>query len=601
MSIYDELLAEVQAEETPAPAPQQLVYNPVVVESNTDDDVNTLIREIESRCVDIAPSYDDWVQLGFAIESQYGQAGREIYRRLSRLHPDVKDTDIDRQYDNCIKHHGSGVTIKTLFHLAKQVGITVCNNPKMTKGQVVTMSKSSKPATVVLQQTDEDTAEEPLPLFPQQIYDTLPQLLSDATSTMSIQREKDLVLIGSIVALSCCLTPVRTIYTGKTIWPNLYLFVPGPAGSGKGRLDLCWRLVSPIHDDLYELWVKAKDQYKLDLAEYQRHKKNPGTVPPDKPLITMLRVPGNSSATSFNEALAENPSLIMFETEGDTVVNTFKSDYGNYSDSFRKAYAHESFSYLRRGNDGEHKQIKEPKLTALLSGTPEQLKSLVKDAENGLFSRFLFYGIEADDTWRDGFEDDVEGQSLEEYFTDLGARFHSFYEQLMAHEKILFRLTDDQKHRFNDVFRAAKQDYIKVNGRPYSASIHRLAWSHLRVAMILTALRMMDSDTIPDSIYCTDADFDTAMAIVTTINVHNDYIFNLLTPVAESSMSVSASYRAELRERLLESLPQTFESKIFAEKAKLFGVDARTIRRQIDRAVLAGKIVKTSHGCYRKV
>jgi len=51
--------------------------------------------------------------------------------------------------------------------------------------------------------------------------------------------------------------------------------------------------------------------------------------------------------------MAENGNLLMFETEGDTVVNAFSSDYGDHSDAFRKAFAHESFGYLRRGDDGE--------------------------------------------------------------------------------------------------------------------------------------------------------------------------------------------------------------------------------------------------------
>ena len=37
----------------------------------------------------------------------------------------------------------------------------------------------------------------------------------------------------------------------------------------------------------------------------------------------------------------------MFEAEGDTLSQTLKSDYGNYSDVFRKAYHHETVSQCR--------------------------------------------------------------------------------------------------------------------------------------------------------------------------------------------------------------------------------------------------------------
>ena len=121
--------------------------------------------------------------------------------------------------------------------------------------------------------------------------------------------------------------------------------------------------------------------------------------------------------------MADNGNLLLFETEGDTVVNTFNSDFGNYSDSFRKAFAHESFGYLRRGDDGEEKEIETPRLSTVLSGTPEQVKSLIKDAENGLLSRFMFYCINSTDEWLDGFDGYSYDTSLEEEFDSLGKRF----------------------------------------------------------------------------------------------------------------------------------------------------------------------------------
>lgn len=76
---------------------------------------------------------------------------------------------------------------------------------------------------------------------------------------------------------------------------------------------------------------------------------------------------------------------IMFETEGDTLANTFSSDYGNYSDGFRKAFHHENISYVRR-KDREYVNLKHPRLSALLTRTPKQVQSLITDAENGLLA-----------------------------------------------------------------------------------------------------------------------------------------------------------------------------------------------------------------------
>ena len=39
------------------------------------DDVESVVREIEQRAIDIAPSYKDWVELGFALVDGLGESG----------------------------------------------------------------------------------------------------------------------------------------------------------------------------------------------------------------------------------------------------------------------------------------------------------------------------------------------------------------------------------------------------------------------------------------------------------------------------------------------------------------------------------------------
>ena len=61
----------------------------------------------------------------------------------------------------------------------------------------------------------------------------------------------------------------------------------------------------------------------------------------------------------------------MFETEGDTLANTFASDYGDYSNGFRKAFHHETISYVRR-KDREYVNLKHPRLAASGSSTGQK-------------------------------------------------------------------------------------------------------------------------------------------------------------------------------------------------------------------------------------
>lgn len=185
--------------------------------------------------------------------------------------------------------------------------------------------------------------------------------------------------------------------------------------------------------------------------------------------------------------MADNGNMLMFETEGDTVVNTFKSDYGNYSDNFRKAFAHEEFGYLRRGNDNEEKEVQNPRLSVVLSGTPEQVKSLIPNAENGLLSRFIFYCMSATDEWLDGFSGYDSDKPLEQVFDQLGAEVERFYQALRQINQVWVTLSIVQQQRFNDYFSEEKQRMKELNGDLYNASTHRLSWACLRISVALTA------------------------------------------------------------------------------------------------------------------
>ena len=597
-----DLLNEGDKSSQHSQAPANLPSAPVP-STDTGARVEALIAALKAAGADITADYNDWLKVGFALAGEFGEGGRGYFHAISSLYPGYDQAECDKKYDECLKSDAGRTDISTLFYLAKNQGVTL-ERPANAPGTShdISRQKGQSDKNVPLSLLEDDPEEMPiLPLFPASIFPTLPGLLKDVTDLMQTDQEKSLVLIGSIVTVSSAMLPLRTVYFGKTIYPNMYLFVPGPAGAGKGKLDFCFRLVKPIHKEKLERWNTAKDEYKKEYALYKRQKKGENIDPPEKPAIQLLRVPANSSATSFQQAMAENGNLLMFETEGDTVVNAFSSDYGDYSDAFRKAFAHESFGYLRRGDDGEEREIDNPRLATVLSGTPEQVKSLIRDSENGLLSRFMFFCINATPEWLDGFDSYGSEEPLEETFDALGARFTAFTKLLEEKPKVIFRLSLPQTGKFNEFFTAEKDRMQELNGDRYSASTHRLAWCFLRIAMVLTALRMMDSGTIKESVECTDADFDMTMEIIRVISEHNDYIFNVLDRERPEGIAVADSYSSATRKTILAALPGYFKTDDMKTVAKNVGKSLRTVRRQIARAIEAGEIKQVKHGEYKKL
>ena len=588
-----------QSAQTSTPA-----YAHSTSDSDTASRVEALIAELRASGRDITADYGDWLKVGFALASEFGESGRRYFHDISSLYSGYERQECDKKYDQCLKSDNGKTNIATLFYLAEQQGVRLPHQEHSSRlNNVLTNTDATSDKNVALSFIESQEEDRRLPLFNETIYNDLPIILERATGTMNIRQEKDLVLIGSIATISSILLPFRTIYHGRTIFPNMFLFVPGPAGSGKGRLDFCYRLVRPIHQDKRDLWLLAQEEYKQELDRYRAlsKKEKANATSPVKPPITLLRVPANCSATSFAEAMADNGNMLMFETEGDTVVNTFKSDYGNYSDNFRKAFAHEEFGYLRRGNDSEEKEVQNPRLSVVLSGTPEQVKSLIPNAENGLLSRFIFYCMSATDEWLDGFSGYDTDNPLEKVFDDLGAEIENFYQHLTQISEVWFTLSIVQQQRFNDYFAGEKQRMKELNGDLYNASTHRLSWACLRIAMVLTALRCMDRGSVPEKIECSDADFNIALSIIRTVSEHNDYIFNVLNEGITEDVKVSETYSSAARHVLLNNLPDRFSSEDMQALSVKLGKSIRTIQRQVRRAIQNGQVKELAKGRYEQV
>ena len=468
-----------------------------VPSTTIEQDIENVVSRIEASAIDIAPTYADWRDLGFALADALGENGRGYYQRLSRFYPNYTAAETDKQFSACLKAHGHGITIKTLFHLAKQAGISICGNASGS------LAKSQNSPKSPISPSEEIEEIEDMPTFSQDIKDTLPSLLAQIVSRANSPEDADLLLLGSLTVFSACLPNVFGNYGGREVFPNLFLFVTAQASAGKGRLTLCRHLVQPIHESLKQLYAAEMEEYKRLQNEYALDKKN--NEPPQEPPLKTLLIPANSSATSVYQVLNDNQGVgLMFETEGDTLANTFKSDYGNFSDGFRKAFHHEMISYTRR-KDREFVELAKPRLSALLSGTPRQILSLIPDAENGLFSRFIFYYMNVRLEWLNVFADNEE--TLDQYFEHLGKQFYELYRILQASQPIRFALSAQQQEQFNSFFAQVQKEYSNLFGLDIVASVRRLGLITFRIAMILTSLRIIDGGQISNLIVCDDSDF----------------------------------------------------------------------------------------------
>ena len=430
----------------------------------------------------------------------------------------------------------------------------------------------------------------------------MPDFLQQIASYADSPEDADLLLLGSLVVISACLHNVYGIYGGVTVYPNLFLFVTAQASAGKGRLSLCRRLVEPIHRQLREINKSEIKEYRRRQAEYAANKNNPDVEQPHEPPLRVLFVPADSSATAVFQILNDNDGVgLIFETEGDTLAQTFKTEHGNYSDGFRKAFHHEKISYLRR-KDREYVTLDVPKLSALLSGTPRQVQSLIPDAENGLFSRFMFYYMNLRLQWNDVFAGN-ETDSLDRVFDRLGDRFFNFYNNLNRIGAIRFSFTESQQKEFFTFFESSQQQYWDLLGQDFIGTVRRLGLIAFRIAMILTTLRLMESDSqekgemVEVRIVCSDTDFQISIGIVKVLFQHAAFVFRQLSQ-ASAFASVSAS--ASQKPALFQSLPAQFDRKTYIDIAARLQIPESTAEKQIAKFLKSGLLINPARGSYQK-
>lgn len=615
---------------------------PVQSISNRDngntDEVERIVSLIEQRHADIAPAYGDWVRLGFALVDGFGENGRDYFLRLSALHVDCTREEANGQYTKCLHSRNRGITLSTFFHMAKLADIPISNpNGKMgiwqngnmnsditaiNSGQITKIPnthngkvaisdenifsntqntklpncKSGKIDTGNMEETEEDLQnkwnieEKNLPMFPEEVYKHLPPFLKRVTQSAISPSDRDVILIGALTVLSSTLGKVYGIYDERIVYPNLYLFVTADAGMGKGALTLCRELVSPLNAELRAI---AKQQ-----AVDSDNKK-------DTPMLALI-IPANSSASAFIKLLADNNGTgLMFETEGDTLSQTLKSDYGNYSDVLRKAYHHEAISQCRC-KDREFLELDCPKLSVALAGTPEQVDNLVHGSENGLFSRFCFYCIKFERNIRNVFAVTDAGNSKTEVFHRLGEDYKSLLGKIHR-EAAAYKITIApllQSH-FTVHYNRLNNEACDSIGNRMQGIVRRNGLMAFRIMMILTIVRHLTDEAYNSGMSekvlemeCADEDYHVALAIAETLLCHSAYMFRKLE---KPNCITRTSERADKREILFGLLSDSFTKQEYLAVVRQLGYNESTCTKWIDRFIAENRLRHCGHSKYEKI
>ena len=539
-----------------------------------NNDVETILQRLETSHTDITANYSDWRDIGFAFADEFGETGRDYFHRASRFHPEYSHSVCNKQFDNCLKAKGHGVTIKSFFHLAQQAGIsliTTGSNSSPVSGEVSGSAGrrgNLENNTSVDSETIFNT-----PKIPTDVYSQLPEILRESCEMFADAIEKDVFLIGAISVISGCLPNIEGIYFDEPVSAHLYSFITAPAGSGKGKLKWAKYFGLKIHKSMVQQSIQAKEVYEQELENYNNLNKNQrqGVERPREPKRKMFYIPANSSSSAFIQALSDNDFKgIIFETEADTLAGTLKQEWGNFSDILRKAFHHESTNMFRR-KDNEHIEIEDPHLAIALSGTPKQVHNMMPDVENGLFSRFLYYAFEDYSDFKNPF---ISHQKVNytEFFEDKGEQIHELYQTLIDQPSPLeFRFTAEQGEIFTQQFNALYKRNRMLLGNDFNANSRRLGLITFRIAMVLRTLRILEDGDYSNPLICNETDFQTAIQIAFTLEKHAIAVFQNLPNNDLKGVKL----------KFYNALPNNFNRQGYLSVAKDLDIKEKTAEKYI--------------------
>ena len=415
-----------------------------------------------------------------------------------------------------------------------------------------------------------------------EVYSNLPDFIKNLVNGFS-GREKDIVLVSSLAVMSNCMPNVYGVYDGKDNLPHIYLMIIAPPASGKGTMGYSLELIDKIHQ-------KILSESQLQIAAW---KKNKNSDRDSKPSIKVKLLPGNISSSKFYKYLSDSEyGLTIFETEADTLSSMLKQDWGDFSDILRKAFHNEKLS-ISRATDDYYLEIKHPKLSMVLSGTPGQVKPLIQSTENGLFSRFLFYYFNDIVKWKDVSpgKHDFNHKAI---FKSAGDDIYTLYENLMTlMNKIEFKLSNNQWKKLNIDF-GDTTDVFESNGLgTLKSSVFRIAPIQFRIAMILTVIRNRKDISKHKELICSDVDFRSSQLLIQHLLNHTLKVSELFEKEKNKLSVVEYS--------VLSELPKKFKRADAIKVSKTASIKARTMDNYLKKWCAKKVVRKLSTGYYEKV
>lgn len=416
------------------------------------------------------------------------------------------------------------------------------------------------------------------PVFPTHVFDLLPRSIRSLIASAQNDTDRATLLVSTLIAIGSCLPNVGMQIDGSFYCPDLFLFVVGKAGTGKGVAKYADITVALIQASRHATYQAELEQHKLVVSESTNGKKHSADFLPLPERRTLI-VPGDSTLPILASALAANESILISETEADALGSLLRSEYGDASPLLRSAWQHESLKHARK-RDNLFIVFDRPRLSLLVCGTPLQVRTLLKTTENGLVSRFLFHEIVSPSPFRDLFvKQEKPIYSAAQHFSHTVKAIHDAL-KLVEKDSLLIKFTDEQ--------RAILFDYLQTNellsedSEALQAANRRMTIVLGRLATILSVLDAWDNNASLLTSHATISVPDNVFRVVLSLwRYFDDTARSALKLIPSTSLEVIGG-EPPRKVMWYEMLPETFSTKQATGAGVSLAIPVRTIMRYLN-------------------
>lgn len=357
----------------------------------SNNDVDKLIELIESTGSDITQGYYNWRNIAFALIDKFGASARNYFHRISKFHPSYNSKSCDKDFNGFLRSNGSGITIRSLFWIAKQNGIKIMHTNNNRNYNNPTLQESNfneiKPVKF------------PVHVFP----DSISEFVLKMAEAINCPAEYIAIPMLSCFAMAMSNRRVVELKKGWREYAILYAAIVGRPGTKKSpalnnailpikRLEDQYKAQSSQDKEKYQEECRKYDDEILKWKTLNKSERLNEEIPkkPIKPNPKQIMT-NDITIEAIVDLLQKNNSGVlchMDELSGWIKgMNQYKSGSGNDLEKWLSLWSAVSQIINRKGQDPIYT---DNPFVNIVGGIQPDVLDVFIGKDNGLIDRILF-------------------------------------------------------------------------------------------------------------------------------------------------------------------------------------------------------------------